>query len=160
MQPAIGILGRYTSRTSYIDVDDRHAKARLSTPFAFVKQTALKKPRRWKFDVYQKAQRQAKKAATDLLGDLPRNNTWVLWGDGGFGPTSSGHAAAPNKKLRALLNRHLTNPIMLATEYGSSKASCYCHGPVKPPTKEGWPTGHSGYSATVANLQHVIGSRF
>ena len=62
IQPAIDILSRYTSRTSYIDVYDRHAKARLSTSFAFVKQMALKKPRRWKFEVYQKEQRQAKKS--------------------------------------------------------------------------------------------------
>ena len=86
IQPAIDILSRYTSRTSCIDVYDRHAKARLSTSFAFVKQMALKQPRRWKFEVYQKEQRQAKKIGTELLGDLPRNSTWVLWGDGGFGP--------------------------------------------------------------------------
>jgi hypothetical protein len=137
LQPAIDALSQCTSRTSYVDVYDRHAKARLSTSIAFGKQMALKKPRRWKFEVYQKEQRQAKKAAADLLGDLPRKNTWVLWGDGGFGPTSKGHAAAPNKKLRALLNRHLTNPIVLANEYGSSKTSCCCHGPVKPLKKAG-----------------------
>ena len=116
------------------------------------KHMALKNPRRWKFEAHQKEQRQAKKAATDLLVDLARNNTWVLWGDGGFGPTSRGHAAAPNKKSRALLNRHLTN------EYGSSKTPC-CHGSVKPLKQA--VDNHSGYRVPVSNLnQHVIESRF
>ena len=53
----------------------------------------------------------------DLLGDLPRASTTVLWGTGGFGPTSRKHAAAPNKKLRSLLNRHLVRPILLVSEF-------------------------------------------
>ena len=131
LQPAIDTLSQCTSRTSYVDVYDRHIQARLSTSPAFRQLMALKQPRRWKFEVYQKEQRQAKTAATDLLGNLPRKSTWVIWGNGGFGPTSRSHAAAPNKKLRSLLNRHLSNPIVLISEYGSSQTSCCCHGPVK-----------------------------
>ena len=126
LQPAIDTLSQCTSRTSYVGVYDRHTQARLSTSPAFRQLMALKQPRRWKFEVYQKEQRQAKTAATDLLGNLR-----VIWGNGGFGPTSRSHAAAPNKKLRSLLNRHLSNPIVLISEYGSSQTSCCCHGPVK-----------------------------
>ena len=40
---------------------------------------------------------------------------------GGFGPTSRGHHAAPNKRLRKLLSQYI--PIVLSSEYRSSQRS-------------------------------------
>jgi hypothetical protein len=52
--------------------------------------------------------------------------TLVVWGDGGFGPTSRGHAAAPNKKMQALLVHHGC-ALVTSSEYRSSKRSSCCH---------------------------------
>jgi hypothetical protein len=35
------------------------------------------------------------------------NDTLLVWGNGGFGPTSRGHASAPNRKLQMALSRYL-----------------------------------------------------
>ena len=131
-QPAIDLLSNASSRTSKKDTYLKHIEARLATAESFIQSMSLKCTRRWKFEVYQKEQRTAKKTATDLLGDLPPSETLVLWGSGGFSPTSKGHASAPNLKLRKLLNRHLIHPIVLACEYGSSKTSCCCHEALEP----------------------------
>ena len=48
----------------------------------------------------------------------------LVWGNGSFGPTSRGHAAAPNKSLRKQLSAHF--PIVLCSEYRTSKV---CGGP-------------------------------
>lgn len=48
----------------------------------------------------------------------------LVWGNGSFGPTSRGHAAAPNKSLRKRLSAHF--PIVLCSEYRTSKV---CGGP-------------------------------
>ena len=52
----------------------------------------------------------------------------VVWGNGGFGPTSRGHASAhasaPNKCLRQKLSQYL--PIVTETEYRTTQLSC-CH---------------------------------
>jgi hypothetical protein len=79
---------------------------------------------RWKFETYQKEQRAVQKLSTDLLGGLSPTNTLVVWGNSGFGATSKGHDSAPNKKLRHLLSRFV--PIVLNSEYNTSKMSC-CH---------------------------------
>ena len=51
-------------------------------------------------------------------------NTIVAWGNGSFGSTSNGHDSAPNKTLRHMLSRFI--PIVMNTEYNTSKLSC-CH---------------------------------
>jgi hypothetical protein len=58
---------------------------------------------------------------------LSFNNFIVLWGDGSFGPTATGHrghAAAPNKGLRLGLSKYLQ--IYLVSEYNTSKKSSCC----------------------------------
>jgi hypothetical protein len=77
----------------------------------------IKRTNRWKFETYQKEQRCVKKVTTDLLGGIG-NNTLVVWGNGGFGPTSKGHDSAPNKRLRHLPSRYM--PIVMGTEYNTS----------------------------------------
>jgi hypothetical protein len=84
----------------------------------------IKRTKRWKFQTYQKEQRCVKKLVTDLLGGMG-NNTLVVWGNGGFGPTSKGHDSASNKRFQRLLSRYM--PIVLGTEYNTSKLSCCCH---------------------------------
>ena len=109
---------------------DRRAKARLSTPVAFVKQLEGGNSKSIK-----KSNVKQKKLGRSLL-EMYLGTTLMFYGAMGASArlrvATYVYAAAPNKKLRALLNRHLTNPIVLANEYGSSKTSCCCHGPVKP----------------------------
>jgi hypothetical protein len=86
----------------------------------------VKAIRRWKFAVYQKEQRAVQKLATSLLGGLRPSNTIIVWGNGGFGPTSHGHASAPNKKMQSLLSKYI--PLVVGSEYRSSKTSACHHG--------------------------------
>ena len=58
-----------------------------------------KSPRRRRFDSYQQEQLAARKLSQDLLGGKKHTTALVVWGNGGFGPTSRGHAAATNKRL-------------------------------------------------------------
>jgi hypothetical protein len=102
-----------------------HATARMRTAPAFIKLMRIKCTSRWKFETYQKEQRAVKKLSADLLGGMSPTNTLVVWGNGGFGPASKGHDAAPNKRLRHLLSRYM--PIVMGTEYNTSKLSCCCH---------------------------------
>jgi hypothetical protein len=85
----------------------------------------VKSTSRWKFDTYQQEQRAIQKLSTVILGGMSASNTLVVWGNGGFGPTSKGHDSASNKKLRCQLSRFL--PIVMNTEYNTSKLSCCCH---------------------------------
>jgi len=50
----------------------------------------------------------------------------LVWGSGGFGPTSRGWASAPNKKLRNGLKKFF--PIILSTEHRTSRVCSKCHG--------------------------------
>ena len=56
-----------------------------------------KNRRRWAFDSYKHEQRAIHKLVHTLLDGLKdKTNVVVAWGDGSFGPTSRGHASAPN----------------------------------------------------------------
>ena len=87
-------------------------------------------PRRWKFQAYQKEQHAVTKLVTSLLGGLNPVDTIVVWGNGGFGPTSQGHASAPNKKMQSLLAKHV--PLVVGSEHRSSITSACHHGTVVP----------------------------
>ena len=52
----------------------------------------------------------------------------IVWGDGGFGPTSRGHASAPNKKMQKILSTRF--PLILSSERNTSKFSSCCQAPV------------------------------
>jgi hypothetical protein len=94
----------------------------------------LKAPRRGRFGCYQKEQRAVKQLSQRLLQGIdPDASVVVVWGNGGFGPTYRGHASAPNKKLRRMLSQYV--PIMLSSEWRSSKRSACCHGTVEPLTR-------------------------
>jgi hypothetical protein len=60
---------------------------------------------------------------------ISRTETLVVWGNGGFGPTSRGHDSAPNKKMQKALSLHM--PLVIGSEYLSSKTSCCHHCDVK-----------------------------
>jgi hypothetical protein len=66
---------------------------------------------------------------TGLLGGLSPTDTLIVWGNGGFGPTSKGHDSAPNQKLQKALSQHV--PLVVGSEYRSSKTSCCHHCPVE-----------------------------
>ena len=63
----------------------------------------LKKPRRWLFEVYQKEQRQTKNVVMDLLGDLHRASTVVLWENGSFGPTFYKSCSRTKQKVTLII---------------------------------------------------------
>ena len=103
-----------------------YTRVKLATMEVFDVASRLRAPRRWKLETYQAEQRAAEKLCSDvqagLSSDVP---TIIVWGAGSFGPTSRGHASAPNKRLQTLLARHFR--IVLYSEYGTSKHSCCCH---------------------------------
>ena len=119
MRDAIATLSKSPSGdlTKYRD----HIEARLSTP-VFVRAMKLKCKRRWGFDSYRQEQRAVHKLAAAVLGG--ESNVVVAWGNGSFGPTSNGHASAPNKALRRSLSRFF--PIVLVDEYNTSKKTHCC----------------------------------
>ena len=114
MGEAIAALSKSPSGdlTNYGD----HIKARLNTIPVFVRVMKLKCKRRWGF-AYRQEQRAHKLAAAVLDG--VETNVIVAWGNGSFGPTSKGHASAPNKALRRSLSRFF--PIVLVDEHNTSK---------------------------------------
>lgn len=124
--PAVAQLATHSARTASLSRYTAHAMARVATAKALETRNYTKAPRRWKFDVYQREQREATKLTRALLGGLDVSNTLVVWGDGGFAPTSKGHAAAPNQKLQNLLVRHGC-ALVTSSEYRSSQRSCCCH---------------------------------
>ena len=82
-------------------------------------------PRKWAFKRYQDEQRAAEKLCLDLrTGFDKKTSVVVVWGNGGFGPTSRGHAPAPNKKLQRMISRHF--PIVTSSEYRSSQRAPCC----------------------------------
>ena len=85
----------------------------------------LKNPRRWKFEAYKTEQRAVHKLVTDVLGKKTNTrNTLVVWGNGSFGPTSKGHASAPNKKMQREIARFV--PLVLVNEFNTSKKTNCC----------------------------------
>ena len=125
LQPGIDLLAQASSRTGFVAGYVRHIEARSATATLFQTRMHSKCTRRWKFESYQKEQRAVPKLCTALLGGLSPTDTVVVWGNGGFGPTSKGHASAPNQKLQKALSRFV--PLVLGSEYRSSKTSCCCH---------------------------------
>ena len=126
----------------------------------------IKMLRRWKFDAYQKEQRAVTKLVMSLLGGLQPSNTIIVWGNGGFGPTSRGHASAPNKKLQSLLAHHI--PLVVGSEFRSSITSACHHGNVNPISCERGLRRHTVVQCQAcrallsrdANAAHVIADIF
>ena len=85
------------------------------------------KHQKLRFSVYQKQQRTFHTVAVQLCNKNIANSV-VLWGGGGFGPASRGHAAAPNKLLRRKLADHGVK-IFVVDEFRSSRLTACCHAP-------------------------------
>ena len=130
-----------------------------------------------RFRVFQRQERAYHTIAHEISHGRPRD-TMLLWGAGSFGPTSKGHAAAPNKKLRKKLC-DCGLEIALVDEWGTTKhtACCLHHsvfvkqrqakaitmiGPIEEPKKERVrgllycksETGHHPISPFVGYLHH------
>jgi hypothetical protein len=129
------LLSKASARTADPAKFKLHVVATCQATAKSVQWMKLKKPRRFKFEAYQREQRTAKKLATDLLGGLSPLSTIVVWGNGGFGPTSRGHAPAPNQKMQRLLARYV--PLITSSEYKSSKTSACCHAALNPLRHQG-----------------------
>ena len=124
LQESIDLLSLASSRTGFFAKYWLHVRTRIQTAPVMQKRMATKICRRWKFEAYQKEQRAVKKLSTDLLNGMSPSDTLVVWGNGGFGPTSHGHAPAPNSKLQLALAHYL--PVVVASEFRSSQTST-CH---------------------------------
>jgi hypothetical protein len=123
VQKAIDILSGSSSR-NVLDYDS-HVRARLQSASIFCSVMELKNPRRWKFEAYKTEQRAVHKLVTDVLGKKTNTrNTLVVWGNGSFGPTSKGHASAPNKKMQREIARFV--PLVLVNEFNTSKKTNCC----------------------------------
>ena len=122
--PVIDALAAATSKVSVPEEYLAHVNVRLQTLPSMKKLAELKAPKRWKFHCYRKEQLAVKKLSEDLR-DGCRGKVVVVWGNGGFPPTSKGHPAAPNKRLRRMLSKYL--PVMVSSEYRSSQRSACCH---------------------------------
>jgi len=128
LQVSIDRLASASSRSGFSEHYTRHAEARTATAAPFQTLMGTNAPRRWKLESYRKEQRAVEKLRTDLLGGLSSTNTLIVWGNGGFGPTSRGHDAAPNKKLQHALA--LKIPLVTSSEFRSTQTSCCHHCPV------------------------------
>ena len=85
--------------------------------------------RRWKFEAFKREQHAVEKLCMNLLKNTnSKYQSLVVWGNGGFGPTSKGHASSPNKKLQKQISHRI--PLCTSTEYLSSKRSCCCRSSV------------------------------
>ena len=105
LQTAVDDLSQNSSRVSNSDQYLHHLRARLRTLPQMRQFAIANAPCRWGFHCYRKEQLATYQLSQDLL--LGRNGPSVIvWGNGGFGPTSSGHASAPNKRLQRLLSKY------------------------------------------------------
>ena len=134
LQPAIDDLAHHSAKVSTSTEYLEHVRARLRTMNLLRTRMNATAPRRWAFDHYHSEQLAARTLSKDLVSGCGEN-VLIVWGNGGFGPTSRGHAAAPNKRLCRLLSkcvpigayRCLSVPTGLSSEYRSSQRSACCH---------------------------------
>jgi hypothetical protein len=75
-----------------------HVRARLRTMNLLRTRMNATAPRRWAFDSLYCPLRTTCRCGCG-------ENVLIVWGNGGFGPASSGHDAPPNKRLRRLLSK-------------------------------------------------------
>ena len=124
LKPIYDYLSENSSKTVDVDVYCRHIRAVILTLPNLQERCRAKSPRRWNFECYRLEQLAAKKLS-DVLLEGCTGPSVVIWGNGGFGPTSRGHPSAPNKRLRRLLSKYCH--IMLSSEWRSSQRSACCH---------------------------------
>jgi hypothetical protein len=118
LQPSIDILATATSKTASLERYLLHVVARVKTAPTFMKLMRIKCTSRWKFESHLTKNHVVKQISKDLLGGMSPETTLVVWGDGC-------EDDATNKMLRKLLSRHM--PIVIGTEYNTSKLSNCCH---------------------------------
>jgi hypothetical protein len=110
LQSASDVLSQHSSRVSTsVAYMDHHLRARLATLDTMNRLGACarasakaKAPSRWKFECYLLVNNLPfpHQLSKDLLLEGCTGPSIVIWGNDGFGPTSHGHASAPNKRLR------------------------------------------------------------
>jgi hypothetical protein len=127
-QPAVDLLAQHSSKVSSSAEYKLHMRARLQTLDVMKKYVKAKAPRRWKFECHRKEQLAIHQLSKDLFSGFTGPSI-LVWGDGGFGPTSRGHASAPNKRLRRLLSKYI--PVIVSSEHLSSQRSACCHHKMK-----------------------------
>ena len=128
LQPAIDRLSQHSSRVSTSGEYMDHLRVRLETMDTMKRLVRSKAPSRWKFESaslrtivrYRKEQLATHQLSKAILSGCT-GPSLIVWGNGGFGPTSHGHASAPNKRLRRLLSKYA--PVILSSEYRSSRRS-------------------------------------
>jgi hypothetical protein len=106
LQPAIDLLAQHSSKVSTSTDYKNHLRARLQTLEVMKAYVQAKAPRRWNFECHQKEQLAVHKLSKDLFSGCTGSSI-LVWGNGGFGPTSRGHASAPNQRLRRLLSKYI-----------------------------------------------------
>jgi len=74
---------------------------------------------------YKKVAQGIRESVRKVLGPVKlKGKLALVWGSGGFGPTSRGWASAPNKKLQSGLQKFF--PIISSTEFRTSRVCSKC----------------------------------
>ena len=121
LQPAIDELSQHSSRVATSAAYMEHLRAGDN-------ETLCQSQGTQSMEVRVLPERTTCRKSKDLLSGCTGPSI-VVWGNGGFGPTSRGHASAPNKRLRRLLSKY--TPVILSSEYRSSQRSACCHAHLK-----------------------------
>ena len=102
LQPAIDLLAQHSSKVSTSTEYLRHLHARLATMETMKKYVKAKAPRRWGFECYRKEQLAAHQLSKDLFLGCTGPSI-LIWGDGGFGPTSTMSGACASTLTKTLI---------------------------------------------------------
>jgi hypothetical protein len=117
-------LSEATSRVTKRELYVIHTRARLEAYPHTTTRMSSKSIRRLKFITYQKEQRAYKKLASNLVSGLDDSSPrLIVWGGGGFGPTSRGHASAPNKRMQQKLSHYIPILSVLSGEAHSARVA-------------------------------------
>ena len=107
LQPVQSVSESATTAVSLSQWRLTASEGRCSSVGHLRNEVSQPKHRKLRFWCYQKQQLAYATVTAGLCGGRERiASTVVLWGDGNFGPTSRGYAAAPNKGLRRELALH------------------------------------------------------
>ncbi len=89
---------------------------------AFTREIKVKMPRRWNNVL-------SPNESCLFFGSIETcRHDIVVWGNENIGPTSQGHAPAPNRKMQSLLAKHVLG--VVGSEHRSSNLSACHHGTV------------------------------
>ena len=127
-----GVLGRmdkelvdFSGKTFHLDAFKKHLAVLVPQLATRFEGAFLPRIQGLRFEAFRRQQVGLERLRQRFQSHVPPGKKLILvWGNGGFGPTSKGHESSPNKGLRRSLSRFF--PIIMSSEYLSSKRSPCC----------------------------------